>query len=167
MTGIRFRVRADNARRVAQKFGRTASQFERIIDRRMEQAGDFMVQKIYRHPKIVPRDTGHLSRGIGWRRGGSLVIHITGEAIDPETGFDYFPVSRFGHETELILPSHHFVGVGILYWETPDGLEVFSTFSRGFHPSSDWTDKAEPLAREVVRRTGRLIARDIMQELER
>lgn len=170
MTGIKFRVRTDNANTVARKFGRTAAEFDSIIERRVDNAGEFMVEKIY---KVLARqisDTGHMRRGISWTRSGRLTINITGQAIDPESGFDYFPTRRFGHETHLITPTHGFQDAGILHWISGPrsdfpGHDVFSTFSRGFHPTSDWTERGAPAAREVVRRTGKLIANDILREL--
>jgi len=168
---IKIRVRADNAAKVAARFGRTWQQFDHIVERRVEDAGNFMVQKIYRNRKIIPYDTGHMSRGIQWVKGGKLTIEIISTAVDPDSGFDYFPVTRFGHQTHLIVPRNQRVlregERSILHWTNEDDNDVFSSWSRGFHPLTDWTDKAVPLAREVARRTGLLIARDIDRELSK
>lgn len=171
MPGIKFKVSTQGANEIAARFGKTWRDFDGIVEKRMNDAGEFMVSHIYQ--RVALKDEGTLSEGIGWSRTGKLTIVITGEAI-AESGFDYFNITRFGHEG-MIFPSHGFMGVGVLHFFSHFGArrsssgthfpkaEVFATFTRGFHPATDWVDKGTPAAREVVRRTGRLIARDIMQ----
>lgn len=173
MTSIKFRVSSQGANEVAARVGKGWREFDGIVERRMNDAGEFMVTHIYR--RVAPQDEGTLREGIGWVRTGKLTINITGHAIS-ESGFDYFDITRHGHRG-MIFPSHGFIGVGVLHFFSHFGArksktgthfpkaEVFATFTRGFHPATDWVDKGTPAAREVVRRTGRLIARDIMQEI--
>lgn len=170
MTGVKFKVSITGANEVARKFDKTWRDFDHIVSKRMDQAGEFMVEKLFK--KAAPKDTGHLRRGISWVKTGQLTINIVGEAIDPESGFDYFDVTRFGH-TGPIFPFRakvlHFFMPGDI---SPSGhifpdAEVFAHSTKGFHPLSDWVDRALPNAREVANRTGKLIARDIRQELER
>jgi hypothetical protein len=140
----------------------------------MDDLMEFAVAKIYR--KAALRDTGSLARGIEAVQTGRLAFQIKVRAEDPESGFNYAPVTRFGHETHLITPRQDSVmTVSVLHWFTKgdigpkghrfEGEEVFRPWSRGFHPPKDWAERGHGAVQEATRRTGKLIARDISQEL--
>lgn len=101
------------------------------------------------------KDTGRMSRGVKAKVAGSGAV-VTVHARDPESGFDYVAVTRFGHNTAKIVPKHSaksgrylapIPGVGPRWVQkkaalmTPFGPRASV---RGFHPSGDWADKAWP-----------------------
>lgn len=171
MTDIKFKIQARGATEAGRRMGRTAEQVDRIIERHMGTAGDLMLKHFQ---KKAPKDTGHLRRGMTWFRTGQLTVNIAGQALDPDTGFDYFPISRFGHQTHLIRPIHHFMGAGILRWEVGSnspfgdvGNIVWSTYSRGFHPIGDWTERGHEGAKHIAKLAGAAILRDVGKEMRR
>lgn len=168
---MKFKIKAEGAAEAGRRIGRTAGQIDRIIERHMETAGDLMLKHFQ---KKAPKDTGHLRRGMSWSKAGRLTIQIQGQALDPDTGFDYFPISRFGHQTHLIVPSHSFLGVGVLRWEVGENSQfgdagniVWSQWSRGFHPIGDWTGRGHEGAQQIAKIAGSAILRDVSREMKR
>lgn len=82
--------------------------------------------------------SGRMARGVvAQARGLSATVRVT--ARDPESGFDYVPVTRFGHRTARIVPKH-----GRALKMNVGGQTIFRASSRGFHPKSDWGVKGNP-----------------------
>ena len=80
------------------------------------------------------KDTGRMARGIKAHRAGNVVL-VNAVAKNPETGFDYVAVTRFGHRLELIFPRK-----ARALW-TPYG---YFAYVRGFRPTGDWAARAWP-----------------------
>lgn len=124
--------------------------------------------------------SGRLSRGIRARSHGSDVV-IEAHARDPETGFDYVRVSRFGHTVRRIYAGAvarslsspaRFTAAGGVRSRPLKGAQALNTpfglFAsvRGFHPKVDWAEAAyhevqevagehmEAFGRGIVRRIG-------------
>lgn len=87
----------------------------------------------------APHRSGRLERGLKARvrsYGGRVVVEVVSEARS-DTGYDYLPVTRFGHRAAFIFPVkakalRFYVG----------GQLVFRRFVRGYRPTRDWVDDA-------------------------
>lgn len=95
--------------------------------------------------------SGRMARNIT-AKGYGLNVMVTVEARDPETGFDYVAVTRFGHRVARIYPTR------AQALRTPWGPRASVS---GFHPATDWRDDALPAieaqAEVVVGRLGQRI----------
>jgi hypothetical protein len=125
------------------------------------------------------RRSGRLARGIKARATGDTVI-VSAVAVDPDSGFDYVRVTRFGHKKAIIRP----VGAGgrprrartvarssagqfsrrgapALVFESL-GQVWKLPYVRGFRPTSDWVADALPeveaAAATEMEQTGNRIA---------
>jgi hypothetical protein len=98
---------------------------------------------------------------------GDEVI-VTTRAVDPDSGFDYVAVTRFGHRKRLITPvakggnarksrtakrgaSGRFVtrGIGYLRFESRGRTWILPSV-RGFRPRTDWVEKAWPAVKSAA-----------------
>lgn len=109
---------------------------------------------------FAPRASGRLQRGIrahksGWRRNQ---IDITATAVDPETGFDYVAVTRFGHRMSTIQPKDNLV----LKLNFIGGFWTFAPQVKGYNPTFDWAEEALEASQSIARNE----ARRISQRLE-
>lgn len=111
----------------------------------------------------APHRSGRLSRGIRAVATGGGDVAVTATAVDPDTGFDYVRVSRFGHRKALIFPvtkrgqrrqsrtkvrdpkTGRFTSRGrsaLVFnsrgktWKLP--------YVKGFRPKGDWVARSQP-----------------------
>jgi hypothetical protein len=115
----------------------------------------------------APHRSGRLIRGISSLVLGGRVI-VKDEARNPETGYDYVGVTRFGHKVARIYPKHAAASSlatgkakkGALRIPMGGGF-IFRASVAGYHPGSDWADEALPEVRSqaqvVATRLGRRI----------
>lgn len=99
------------------------------------------------------RKSGRMARSIaatGLTGDGNPSLVVTAEAKNPETGFDYVGVTRFGHRVSRIYPKQ------AKALRTPWGPRMSV---RGFRPATDWRDDALPAVRELTRLAGARISR--------
>jgi hypothetical protein len=116
--------------------------------------------------------TGRMGRGIHTvKDGDDLIVEV--EARNPETGFDYVRITRFGHRTFRIVPRRPFAASVVatrrgrsrghqaaLRWVQTDGTTIYRRSSRGFHPAKDWAHDALPQIKvRAQRRMGTLARR--------
>ncbi len=87
------------------------------------------------------RDTGRLARGIRARVTGPAAAQVTAHARNPESGFDYVAVTRFGHRLRIIRPRR------ARALRLPWGWRAWA---RGFKPRGDWADRALPQIKTVA-----------------
>jgi hypothetical protein len=115
----------------------------------------------------APHLTGRLIRGISSSVLGGRVI-VKDEARNPETGYDYVGVTRFGHKVARIYPKHAAASnlamgkakKGALRF-TIGGRTLYRGSVAGYHPAQDWADEALPevqgAAQTVASRLGNRI----------
>jgi hypothetical protein len=115
----------------------------------------------------APFRSGRLIRGISSEGGGGGVI-VKDIARNPESGYDYVGVTRFGHQVARIYPTHT-AGSVLASGKARSGALRFSIGGRvlyrasvaGYHPASDWAEDALPEVRAeaqaVATRLGRTI----------
>lgn len=84
--------------------------------------------------------SGRMARGITSRRQGDAVL-VSVHAENPETGFDYVAVTRFGHRMRWIVPRK---ARALRFQPRKGGAFIFRTRVRGFRPSQDWVAGALP-----------------------
>lgn len=120
------------------------------------------------------RNTGRMARGVRAVVAGDSAI-VTVEARNPQTGFDYVGVTRFGHRSRNITPTHppkaaRFYPKTAKAFPLPFGfrrsITGFAALKmpfgyrrsvRGFHPSRDWAEGAMPEVQKVAdERLGKL-----------
>lgn len=117
----------------------------------------------------VPIRSGRALRGISSDALGAGVT-VTDFAKNPETGYDYIGVTRFGHRVARIFPKHSASNASTLAsGKRKQGALRFSIGGRvlyrasvaGYHPASDWARDALPevevAAQGVATRLGRKI----------
>lgn len=115
----------------------------------------------------APHRSGRLIRGISSSVLGGKVI-VKAEARNPESGYDYVGVTRFGHKVARIYPKGTSGSVlangkakkGALRFSV-GGKVLYRASVAGYHPASDWADDALPevrgAAQTVAARLGRQI----------
>lgn len=64
---------------------------------------------------------------------------IKADPKDPDTGYSYIRITRFGHQSKIIKPKK----VRALEFE-PVSTTIFRASVRGFRPKRDWADKPKP-----------------------
>ena len=98
----------------------------------------------------APHRTGRLVRGIASIVAGATVI-VRDFAQNPESGYDYVGVTRFGHRVARIYPKHTSASVlgtgkrkaGALRMVI-GGRVLYRASVAGYHPASDWAEDALP-----------------------
>lgn len=116
------------------------------------------------HREFAPHDSGRLRRRIRATvisRGGRIRITMFSDVRDPESGYAYTPVTRFGHRKPIIYP----VRAKALSWVDRSGRRVFRAWVRGYRPASDWVADARPTADRAVARAADRIGRQVVSRL--
>lgn len=135
MATIPVRVRILGADREARRFTAGIQIVDEELHNSLQDLGDaaeliFAAHALHR--------TGRLARGIVARVFGNRVI-VEAHARNPDTGYDYVGVTRFGHRVAIIRPKRaKALRIALA------GGTIFRKFSRGFHPASDWAEDALP-----------------------
>jgi len=112
------------------------------------------------YERFAPVDTGRLRRGIEssmFFRG--RLVRITVSAVAEREGFDYLPVTRFGHVQRVLRPKKgkflkaHIHG----RQKTPVLLKTV----RGYRPPYDWVELATVAAEGLAAAHARALNRDV------
>lgn len=117
--------------------------------------------------------TGRMGRNIHTVHAG-MSFEIVTEARNPETGFDYVRITRFGHRTYRIVPKRPFAAsvvathgkrskgrIAALRWVATDNTVIYRHSSKGFHPVRDWAAEAIPEIKVFADRRMKGLARRI------
>jgi len=138
-----IKVKAERAAAVGAKFGRTKGKLSSELEQSVSDIGQAM-KRVYRF--WTPKQSGRMQKGIGVRKAGRAVVEITVSAVDPDTGFNYVAVSRFGHRVTTIQP----VTANILKLNLYGGFWTFAPEVKGYRPKYDWVEEAFYSAQEVA-----------------
>lgn len=148
MASVDISVDSAGAGRLARRFEIAAERLPRETAQAVEDLGEDAELILAAH---ALRRSGRMARNITATSQGLSAI-VTVEAKNPETGYDYVGVTRFGHRVARIYPKR------AKALRTPFGPRASV---RGFHPASDWRDDALPeiaaQARVITMRLGRRI----------
>jgi hypothetical protein len=149
----RVSLSVTGAGRAAAVLRRTGASIRQDMDLEMRSLGE-RLETVFAVAAPKGR-TGRLSRGIrSVPSPGGFAIRA--DAQNPETGYDYVGVTRFGHRAAWIVPRQaralrFFIGRRM----------VFARRVRGYRPASDWVEDALPAVRAeemaAVTRLGRRI----------
>lgn len=93
----------------------------------------------------APEDSGNLIEGIRATDYGDFSVGVEVTAEDPESGYDYVDVTRFGHATDPIMPVN---GGKVL--DTKLRPNRFQSYTKGVEVSTDWVSDAETELDELM-----------------
>lgn len=111
--------------------------------------------------------TGRLARGVSSTAQGLNAV-VRDDARNPQTGYDYVGVTRFGHREARLYARHAPATVlatgrarqGVLRF-TIGGRVFYRRSVRAYRPLSDWAERAVPQIRAQAERTMSEIGRRI------
>ncbi len=156
-----------------EKFAREAARLRDNLRETLRAIGDDAELVFAAH---ALRKTGRMARGVRAQSAGDTVL-VTVHAENPETGFDYVAVTRFGHRKRVIKPRHAprpgrylapIPGVGPRWVNKRAALRTpfgFRASVRGFKPSGDWALRALPQVRRSADREMKLLGQQIVVRL--
>lgn len=165
MARSKFRAEVEDVNSLLRKVLDARTSMDRDLRRAVDELGDD-AELIYASHAL--KNTGRMARGIRARRAGNLVL-VEVHARNPQSGYDYVGVTRFGHKVARIYPRHApkaekffpkvakaFPLPGIGFRRSIKGFAALKTplgffrSVRGFHPASDWADRAWPQVVQVA-----------------
>lgn len=162
MTKIRAELQgADFA---AKHFLRAAAQLQGDL---REAARDIGEEAELIYSSVSPKSTEgtpRLARGMSSEARGNLVL-VRAHARDPESGYDYVGVTRFGHKLPRIHPTRVWGRSGPPYGaalRTPRG---FFKSVPSYQPKGDWSRRAHPAILQTARRRVQKLGHDITVKL--
>lgn len=130
----------------AGKKGQLARDFTKL-ERRLQDDLNASMRRMVRPVKIAfyqaaPVDTGNLRRNITARlHFRAHQITMTVGTVAEREGFDYTNITRFGHDTPVIVPTHRrALKVHIWGHRTPS-VFIFRGAVLGYDPARDWVDE--------------------------
>ena len=122
----------------------------------------------------APTRTHRLARSVRARWVGSQLV-VTASARDPQTGFDYTAVSRFGHRVAFIEPRADRGAATVLATGRAratggraalrfviGGRVFFRRRVKGYKPATDWRDEAMPAVEAVTETAMRTLGQRIV-----
>lgn len=173
-----FRASTDDqgaARRFAHGAVRISGHTEYMLKKMRPEAEDAF--RIY-----APEDSGRLLQGIRGIIFGRQELIVTVRAEDPETGFDYVDVTRFGHRVDRIYAGQKGRSATSPARFTVRGTERITPLRgaralktklgffrsvRGFKPAHDWAEPAFDLIEQLGARNLEALGRGIVRDIAR
>lgn len=115
----------------------------------------------------APHATGRLARGISSQAQGLSAV-VRADARNPQSGYDYVGVTRFGHRQARLYAKHApatvlatgKARVGVLRF-TIGGRVFYRRSVKAYHPLQDWSQRAMPQIRAQADRTMAELGRKI------
>lgn len=150
-----IRVRIAGADREARRFASAAALLPSDVREARQEIGKRAAIIFAAH---APNKSGRLERGITARPGGGGTF-VTASARDPETGFDYVGVTRFGRG--IAKPKSD---DGALSFTGSGGL-VYAASADAYDPPSDWAAEALPEVNQEAQQVTTKLARRIEARL--
>lgn len=113
----------------------------------------------------APEDSGALIKELTApvsSRGGSVRINLRSPVKDPDSGYAYTGVTRFGHRKKILTPVK---AERFQFYSKVAGREISPKSVRGYSPATDWVEDAKPEMVEAVDESGDEIGRAIATRL--
>jgi hypothetical protein len=161
-----YRVEVTNARAVAGSFERGERRARTALVGNFRGAAR-QVEDAFRAE--APVASGRLRESVRAAvsfRAGSARINVAAGARNPEDGFNYLNVTRFGHRHMVIEPKEA-ERLAIHYAGRDEGSKIaWVPRASGYHPDHDWAGaaarRANPIFTAMSRRIGEDIERGMM-----
>lgn len=130
----------------------------------------------------APFESGRLAEGIRGVIRGRQVLVFTARAVDPDSGFDYVAVTRFGHRVERIYPGQKARSVtspvavtsrGTRRIAPVGGAKVLNTklgffgSVKGYRPARDWVERGVDEIEDLAGREAEVIGRGVARTIAR
>lgn len=141
-----IRIEVQGAGPVAAKFSRGARRLQDAIIAEFKPLGRQLEWKFIRH---APADRGfeggirsRIHAAVNFITAGQPTVTVRATARDPESGYAYLNVTRFGHRRTVIFPKHaNALAVHYAGHRNPH-LIAWRPYVEGYHPTSDWVEDA-------------------------
>lgn len=145
-------------------------ELDRLLEESLRGVGEDAELILQAH---APTETGRLGRSIRAEWVGGQVL-VTANARDPQTGFDYVAVTRFGHKVAYIEPKARGRATVLATGRARKrgkqatlrfvigGRVFYRRRVKGYKPGFDWRDRALPEINEVSQRAMATLGRRIV-----
>ncbi len=123
--------------------------------------GSLSVQVLEIGQEFAPEDTSRLKNELTApvsSRGGTVRINLRSPVKDPESGYEYTGVTRFGHRKKILRPVK---AERFQFYSNVAGRVISPKQVRGYRPEADWVQEAKPVMVEAVEEAGENIGREI------
>jgi hypothetical protein len=159
-----IRVRTEGFQRAGARMSQADKRLQRAFRDEFKALGRETEVALYRY---APKDTGAMAESatssVRSRSSGTLVLDVDVESDARGSGFEYLPVTRYGHRTAVIVP------------KTAKALAVhrngrheepeYAHSVPGSHPTTDWVDNAHRSMRYRYAQTTRNIGQAFDREV--
>lgn len=156
----RYRAKLSNSASVSKTLFRIGEILQEGQESAVEEVAE-TAARLYRQE--ASRISSRVASGISVKQDGKTLV-VRASAKDPDTGYDYVGVTRFGHRKERIYPARRrpasVVSTGkkrgkgkraALRFEI-NGQVLYRASVKGFKPAGDWAARAHPLVEQEARR---------------
>jgi hypothetical protein len=143
-----FRATTKGYRRTAGKLSRAGREIQPLILAEFRSALSAEVLEIAQ--EFAPEDDGRLKKELTApvsSAGGTVRINLRSPVRDPDSGFAYTDVTRFGHRKKIIKPVK---AQRLQFFSKVAGRVIAVKQVRGYTPEADWVEEAEPAMIEAV-----------------
>lgn len=161
--------------RLGSQFRRRIDEFPIELEEAQRKVGD-KAQKIFA-ASAASRGFQKVAEGVTvTNHGNRLIIEVS--AVNPQTGYDYAPVTRFGHRVKYIVPKRRSTASVVATGRRRRhgrraALQLVDSGGRFFYrrkvlawqPASDWAEDVMPEVQEVVRLEARSLGRRLARRL--
>lgn len=158
-----FRANVRGYRRTAGKLSSAGREIQPLI--LAEFRGTLSTEVLEIAQEFAPEDTGALKKELSApvsSLGGTVKINLRSPVKDPESGFAYTDVTRFGHRKKIIRPIK---AQRLQFASKTLGRIIAVKQVRGYTPEADWVEEAEPSIVEAVEESGDELGRVITTRL--
>jgi hypothetical protein len=158
-----FRASTKGYRRTAGKLSRTGREIQPLI--LAEFRGNLSSEVLDIAHAFAPEDSGRLQKELTApvsSSGGTVRVNLRSPVKDPESGYEYTGVTRFGHRKAFLTPVR---ATRFQFYSSVAGRVISPARVRGYKPASDWVEDAEPEMVEAVEESGEELGRVIVTRL--
>lgn len=158
-----FRATVRGYRRTAGKLSRAGREIQPLI--LAEFRGTLSTEVLEIAQEFAPEDTGALKKELTApvsSSGGVVKINLRSPVRDPDSGYSYTPVTRFGHRQKIIRPTK---AQRLQFFSKTLGRVIAVKQVRGYTPEADWVEEAESVILEAVEESGDELGRVITTRL--
>lgn len=149
-----YRIELEGAGPVAAKFTRAQRKLQDAIIAELRPLGRELEAIFLAHS---PSDRGfeggirsRLHAAVNFVTAGQPTVTVRATARDPESGYAYLNVTRFGHRKLVIFPKHaKALAVRYLGHRNPH-IIAWRPYVEGYHPESDWVEDASRESEHAV-----------------